>query len=144
MPLRSRAILFILSITACLAVPLGAQEEKPPAGESGDARASEKQPSPEARLQAIWFARKADLEAGDSAAAAGRIEAISDVIRKERLDRVTWLARGFAYEGYEHLREGNYERAREAFDIARRFDNRMPEAQTGYSWAALKAGRGFG
>ena len=67
-----------------------------------------------------------------------------EVIRTERLDRVTWLARGFAYEGYEHLREGNYERAREAFDIARRVDPMMPEAQTGCAWATLRAGRGMG
>jgi Tfp pilus assembly protein PilF len=144
MSLRAQAIPLLLVIASSLGLSLGAQEEKPPAAGGDDARATERNTSAESRLQALWFERKADLEAGDTAAAAGRIEAITELIRSERLDRVTWLARGFAYEGYEHLREGNYERAREAFDIARRFDNRMPEAQTGYAWAALKAGRGAG
>jgi len=98
----------------------------------------------DAALEQLWFARKADLEAGDTAAAASKIEDMQRLVRAERLERVGWIARGFAYEGYEHLREGNYERAREVFDIARRFDPRLAEAQTGYAWAALRAGRGVG
>jgi len=140
MPLRRRAIpIILLGCAALLSGASSAQEKEPAAPRAVDSRMT-----PEARLETLWFQRKDDVEAGDSAAAAGRIEAMSDIIRTERLDRVTWLARGFAYEGYEHLREGNYERAREAFDIARRFDSRMPEAQTGYAWSALKAGRGVG
>lgn len=93
---------------------------------------------------ALWFERRSALEIGDTANAADRIEEMVHLVRTERLDRIPWLARGFAYEGYEHLREGNYERAREAFDNARRFDPRLAEAQTGYAWAALKAGKGVG
>lgn len=144
MPLRGRAIPLLLAFASLFAPSLCAQEENPGPAKRPGARAADRRTTPEARLEILWFDRKADLEAGDTAAAAGRIDAMSDTIRTERLDRVTWLARGFAYEGYEHLREGNFERAREAFDIARRFDPRMPEAQTGYAWAALKAGRGVG
>lgn len=92
----------------------------------------------------LWFERKEALGRDDLVRAAGTIDEMVYTVRSERLDRVPWLARGFAFEGYQHLREGNYERAREAFDIARRFDPRLVEAQTGYAWAALYAGRGFG
>lgn len=113
---------------------------------AGSARAAATGASrtPEMRLESMWFERKAALDLGDTAAAAGKVDEMTELVRAERLDRVTWLARGFAYEGYEHLREGNYERSREAFDLARRFDPRLPEAQTGYAWAALRAGRGVG
>lgn len=98
----------------------------------------------ERSLQELWFARADALVRDDTVTAAASVDSMKRIIRSERLDRVPWLARAFSYEGYERLREGNYERAREAFDIARRFDARAPEAQAGYAWAALRAGRGFG
>ncbi|HXI02341.1 MAG TPA: tetratricopeptide repeat protein [Candidatus Saccharimonadales bacterium] len=100
-------------------------------------------PSVESALREMWFARRDALLRGDTAAAAANVESMRRVIRTERLDRVPWLARAFTFEGYERLREGNYERAREAFDIARHFDHRASDAQAGYAWAALRAGRGF-
>ncbi|MBI3451036.1 MAG: tetratricopeptide repeat protein [Acidobacteria bacterium] len=143
-----------LSLAVCAlfaaTVPFAADDPPPqvegaaPALPEAAPRARGKGGSADARLQTLWFGRKANLETGDMVGAAGQVEAMTEIVRTERLDRVPWLARGFAYEGYEHLREGNYERARVAFDLARRFDHRMPEAQTGYAWAALKAGRGFG
>lgn len=101
-------------------------------------------PSVEASLRELWFARADALQRNDTVAAASAVDSMRSLVRAERLDRVPWLARAFSFEGYERLREGNYERAREAFDIARRFDPKAPEAQTGYAWAALRAGRGFG
>jgi tetratricopeptide (TPR) repeat protein len=144
MPFRTRALPLLLAINAFAGLSAVAREEPLRSAGPGEPAAADARVTPEARLETLWFARKASLEAGDTAAAASRIDEMSDVIRKERLDTIPWLARGFAYEGYEHLHEGNFERAREAFDIARRFDPRMPEAQTGYAWAALKAGRGVG
>ncbi len=64
-------------------------------------------------------------------------------MRQEGITADREIARGFAYEGYENLREGNYERAREAFDLARSFDPYLPQAQAGYAWGLLRAGRGF-
>jgi Tfp pilus assembly protein PilF len=133
---------------ALLAATVAAAPAAPAA--EGPARPSARAPRAGAstgadeKLEALWFTRRSAVEVGDAAAAAGRIEEMLRLLEAERLDRVTWLARGFAYEGYEHLREGNYERAREAFDNARRFDPRLAEAQTGYAWAALRAGRGLG
>jgi Tfp pilus assembly protein PilF len=100
-------------------------------------------PPVESQLQQYWFARRAALQRNDMVQAAASVDSMRILIQSEHLDRVPWLARAFAFEGYERLQEGNYERAREAFDIARRFDSRMPEAQTGYAWAALRAGRGL-
>ncbi len=104
---------------------------------------SDAQPSVEKALQDLWFTRAQALLRDDTVTAAASVDSMKSLIRTERLDRVPWLARAFSFEGYERLREGNYERAREAFDIARRFDPRAPEAQSGYAWAAMRAGRGF-
>jgi Tfp pilus assembly protein PilF len=101
-------------------------------------------PSVEASLKEMWFARARALVSNDTVAAASAVDSMKSLVRAERLDRVPWLARAFSFEGNERMREGNYERAREAFDIARRFDSRAPEPQTGYAWAALRAGRGIG
>ncbi|HZE89317.1 MAG TPA: hypothetical protein VE404_07210 [Verrucomicrobiae bacterium] len=148
--LTATSLALVIGALFAPSLSLAADEPSPPPAQSAPAASEAARPvrgkggNPEARLQSLWFARKAHLETGDMVAAAAQVDAMTDLVRTERLDRIPWLARGFAYEGYEHLREGNYERARVAFDLARRFDHRMPEAQTGYAWAALKAGRGFG
>ncbi|HET9481540.1 MAG TPA: tetratricopeptide repeat protein [Candidatus Polarisedimenticolia bacterium] len=90
----------------------------------------------------MWFARKAALEESDTVAASARVEEMRAYMRQEGITADRGIARGFAYEGYENLREGNYERAREAFDLARSFDPYMPQAQRGYAWSLLRAGRG--
>ncbi len=130
---RRGALALALSLTFFLSAPL---EARP---------ASTDAPSTvERALQDLWFARAQALLRDDTDTAAASVDSMKRLVRTERLDRVPWLARAFSFEGYERLREGNYERAREAFDIARRFDPRAPEAQSGYAWAALRAGRGFG
>ncbi len=142
-----RARRFLPLLLALLILP---SQEVP--AQKGSARAAppapgtvwEDQPSSAAVLLDLWFERKEALGRDDLVRAAEAVDEMTYTVRSERLDRVPWLARGFTFEGYQHLREGNYERAREAFDIARRFDARLTEAQTGYAWAALHAGRGFG
>ncbi len=75
-------------------------------------------------------------------AAQARVEELRAYMEQEGINADRNIARGFAYEGYENLREGNYERAREAFDLARSFDPFLPQAQLGYAWSLLRAGRG--
>ena len=140
---RMRTILIPAVLLVLLLSPVIAQGPASVAPGPPVQRRQEISPSSEAALENLWFERKNDLESDDVAGAASRVEEMGRLMRAERLDRVTWLARGFAFEGYVHLREGNYERAREAFDLARRFDPRLAEAQTGYAWAALRAGRGI-
>jgi len=74
--------------------------------------------------------------------AQARVEELRAYMAQEGITADRSIARGFAYEGYENLREGNYERAREAFDLARTFDPFLPQAQLGYAWSLLRAGRG--
>jgi tetratricopeptide (TPR) repeat protein len=90
----------------------------------------------------LWFARKAALEIPDVVEAQARVEELRVYMGQEGISADRAIARGFAYEGYENLREGNYERAREAFDLARSFDPFLPQAQFGYAWSLLRAGRG--
>ncbi len=96
-----------------------------------------------ATIHALWFARKAVLESGDSVLAQARAEELRAYMQQEGIAADREVARGFAYEGYEHLRLGNFERAREAFDQARLFDPYLPQAQIGYAWSLLRAGRGM-
>jgi tetratricopeptide (TPR) repeat protein len=91
----------------------------------------------------LWFARKAALDASDTVSAQARVEELRAYMVQEGITADRTVARGFAYEGYENLREGNYERAREAFDLARSFDPYLPQAQCGYAWSQLRAGKGF-
>jgi len=132
-----------LAAALAAAAPAASQETEAPAPPQAALSKVHSRPSADRRLEKLWFQRRAAVDVDDMARAAGIIEQMREVIRAEHLDRVTWLARAFAFEGYGHLREGNYERAREAYDIARGFDPKLPEAQTGYSWAALHAGHGF-
>jgi tetratricopeptide (TPR) repeat protein len=74
--------------------------------------------------------------------AQARVEELRAYMHQEGITADRSIARGFAYEGYENLREGNYERAREAFDLARTFDPQLSQAQFGYAWSLLKSGRG--
>ena len=106
-------------------------------------------PAPEgssARTQStilhLWFARKAALDSSDTVTAQARVEELRAYMQQEGITADRSIARGFAYEGYENLREGNYERAREAFDLARVFDPQLSQAQFGYAWSLLKSGRG--
>lgn len=90
----------------------------------------------------LWFARKAALDSSDTVTAQARVEELRAYMKQEGITADRSIARGFAYEGYENLREGNYERAREAFDLARVFDPQLSQAQFGYAWSLLKSGRG--
>jgi Flp pilus assembly protein TadD len=96
-----------------------------------------------AKVLHLWFARKAALETSDTVTAEARVEELRAYMQQEGITADRMIARGFAYEGYENLREGNYERAREAFDLARAFDPYLPQAQFGYAWSLLRAGRGI-
>ena len=82
------------------------------------------------------------LENSDTVEADARVEELRAYMLQEGITADRMVARGFAYEGYENLREGNYERAREAFDLGRSFDPYLPQAQFGYAWSLLHAGRG--
>lgn len=93
-------------------------------------------------IRHLWFARKVALEASDLLGAQGRVEELRAFMRQEGITADRSISRGFAYEGYENLREGNYERARSAFDLARTFDPFLPQAQLGYAWSQLRSGRG--
>jgi len=95
-----------------------------------------------ARILRLWFERKGALDAGDPVTASGRAEEMRAYMLQAGVTADRGVARGFAYEGYENLREGNYERAREAFDLARTSDPYLPQAQLGYAWSLLRAGRG--
>ena len=95
-----------------------------------------------ARILHLWFARKAALDASDPVEATARVEELRAYMHQEGITADRMVSRGFAYEGYENLREGNYERAREAFDLAREFDPYLPQAQFGYAWSQLRAGKG--
>ena len=95
-----------------------------------------------AKILHLWFARKAALENSDTVEADARVEELRAYMMQEGITADRMVARGFAYEGYENLREGNYERSREAFDLARSFDPYLPQAQFGYAWSLLRAGRG--
>src|SRR5262245_56993405 len=95
-----------------------------------------------AKILHLWFARKVALENGDTVEADARVEELRAYMLQEGITADRMVARGFAYEGYENLREGNYERSREAFDLARSFDPYLPQAQFGYAWSLLHAGRG--
>lgn len=142
--MRSGRFTTVLLAVALAAVAPAVAQESAPAPEVQPAHSKiQSRPSSDVRLERLWFQRREALDVDDMVRAAGIIERMSEVIQAEHLDRVTWLARAFAFEGYGHLREGNYERAREAYDIARRFDPKLPEAQSGYAWAAFHAGHGF-
>ena len=93
-------------------------------------------------IRHLWFARKAALDVSDSVQAQARVEELRTFMSQEGITADRSTARGFAYEGYENLREGNYERARIAFNLARSFDPFLPQAQYGYAWSLLRAGRG--
>lgn len=93
-------------------------------------------------IHALWFARKEALDRSDTVGAQARVEELKAYLSHQGITADEELARGLAYEGYENLREGNYERAREAFDIARTLDPFLPQAQTGYAWSLLRSGRG--
>ena len=95
-----------------------------------------------ARVLQLWFARKEALESSNAVLAAARVEELRAYLAQEGITADRDIARGFAYEGYENLREGNYERAREAFQLAGSFDPYLPQAQTGYAWSLLRSGRG--
>jgi tetratricopeptide (TPR) repeat protein len=94
------------------------------------------------RIHELWFARKEALEASDTVQASARVEELRAYLAHEGITADRDIARGFAYEGYENLREGNYERAREAFLLAGTFDPWLPQAQMGYAWSLLRSGRG--
>ena len=96
-----------------------------------------------ARILHLWFARKAALEASDPIEASAHVVELRAYMKQEGITADRTVSRGFAYEGYENLREGNYERAREAFDFSRELDPYLPQAQFGYAWSQLRAGKGF-
>ena len=96
----------------------------------------------QATIHELWFERKRALEHSDPVGAQAKVEELRAYMIQEGITADRAVARGFAYEGYENLREGNYERAREAFDLARSFDPYLPQAQLGYAWGLLRAGRG--
>ncbi|HKY31769.1 MAG TPA: tetratricopeptide repeat protein, partial [Candidatus Polarisedimenticolia bacterium] len=96
----------------------------------------------QAKIHTLWFERKLALESSDTVLAQARVEELRAYMGQEGITADRDVARGFAYEGYENLREGNYERAREAFNLARSFDPYLPQAQMGYAWSLLRSGRG--
>lgn len=95
-----------------------------------------------AKILHLWFSRKAALDAADPVEAEARVEELRAYMLQEGITADRTVARGFAYEGYENLREGNFERAREAFDLARMFDPYLSQAQYGYAWSQLRGGKG--
>ncbi|MGH9867623.1 MAG: tetratricopeptide repeat protein [Candidatus Polarisedimenticolia bacterium] len=94
-----------------------------------------------ARIHQLWFARKEAMEASDNVLAQTRVEELRAYLLQEGITADREVARGFAYEGYENLREGNYERAREAFHLAGTFDPYLPQAPLGYAWSLLRSGQ---
>jgi Flp pilus assembly protein TadD len=123
------------SAPAAQAQPASPRVAPHPTGDSAE--------SIRARVLQLWFARKEALEASDTVLAAGRVEELRAYLAQEGITADRDIARGFAYEGYENLREGNYERAREAFQLAGSFDPYLPQARMGYAWSLLRSGRGI-
>ena len=93
-----------------------------------------------ARIDGLWFKRKAYIKKGLAAAAEEQLETIEDLARDVGVTRLDLIAMGLVREGYGYLGEGNFEKAIQSFRNAGRFSADQPEAHFGLASAHLKNG----
>src|SRR5204863_1280578 len=74
-----------------------------------------------ARVDGLWFKRKAFLKKGLSDAAGEQIEAIEDLGNEIGVTRLDTVAASLVREGRNYLDEGNFDKATRSFKDAGRF-----------------------
>ena len=92
----------------------------------------------------IWFQRLRARQEGADALVRQASERIVALMDRDGIQRMATLAAAFSYEGYRQLQTGNYERARESFEWAVRFDPSLPAGYFGLAHARRLTGEGVG
>jgi len=91
----------------------------------------------------LWFERGRLLQDGDATGAAVAVRRMQALMDREGIGGMEMLAAAFSHEGYERLRAGDYQLARESFELALRFDPTLPATHYGLADARRLAGEGF-
>jgi tetratricopeptide (TPR) repeat protein len=115
----------------------------PPAAVAGPP-AGEPPPDLRALLADLWFRQRALLERGGGAEAEQQIQAALAFMRRERLRAAPEVAGAFFADGRRALDEERYDRARDAFGAATRFDPSLAAAHYGLATVRLRADRDLG
>jgi len=98
----------------------GTAEERPRAAENS-----------ELRIQALWFSRKAFIEANELERAAEQLRAMQELRKQEGISNLETIAGAFSYEGFRQLDAGQYGAAHASFRLAKEFDPDFPHAYYG-------------
>jgi tetratricopeptide (TPR) repeat protein len=91
----------------------------------------------DAKLEALWFQRKALLADGRNADAARQAELILSLCKQEGVQRLDYLAAALLVEANHYLEEDQYERALDALNFASSFnphDPRLNMARASVYW----------
>ena len=124
------------------------QEQKPGIESGEDTIISSEQSlsgfdSFEARMSALWFTRKVFLQTNRLKDADDRMELLKIFCQEEGIKTIPFIARVLTFEGFSYLREGNFEKAKNSFELARHFDALSPQPRFELARTYLKGGGGF-
>lgn len=95
----------------------------------------------EARLESLWFQRKALLADGRDEDAAAQSELIRAFCAEEGIRRLDHLAGALVAEARRHLGEGRYDRALDALSLAGALDPGRPQTHFARASVTWKSGR---
>jgi tetratricopeptide (TPR) repeat protein len=97
----------------------------------------------EARLQALWFQRKALMTEGRVADASKQSDLIRAFCTEEGIRRIEAPAGALIMEARRYLQEGNYERALASLELAEAFDPGRPQVRMARASVFWKSGEGI-
>jgi Flp pilus assembly protein TadD len=92
-------------------------------------------------LADLWFRQRALAGRGSPAEAAHAVAVALEFMRREGLRAAPEIAAAFGAEAREALRDGDYRRARDNFELAARFDPSGPGPQFGLAIVLLRGER---
>ena len=96
----------------------------------------------DARLETLWFARKAHLAAGRDEEVKRQSDLLLAFAREEGVKRLESVAGALVTEAHRFVAEGSYDRALASLDLAESFDPGRPQTRMARAAVLWKSGRG--
>jgi len=96
----------------------------------------------DARLESLWFARKAHLAAGRDEEVKRQSDLLLAFAREEGVRRLENVAGALVAEAHRFIAEGSYDRALASLDLAEAFDPGRPQTSMARAAVLWKSGRG--
>ncbi|MEW5807482.1 MAG: tetratricopeptide repeat protein [Acidobacteriota bacterium] len=97
----------------------------------------------ENRINFFWFKRKAFLLANRMEDAEKQMDLLKSFCQQEGIQKIPLIARALNFEGSNYFKEGNFEKARNSFELAKYFDSSFPQARFELARTHWKNGSGM-